>query len=414
MKTNTSSTYAALITGKGTGAIAVIAVLGPGAAHVIEEIFTPSSAAPLDLSPGRILVGHIKTENKTIDQVTIGCESKNCFAINCHGNPLITTDLLTMLKTRNIKITTPKKLTALKMQAANANAIAIEAALPIPKAATLAGTKIIQYQTTAGLAKTLRSLLNTIETSPLAEIKNSAAEILENSNALRPLIFGCKTIITGPPNTGKSSLLNYLAGSTKSIVSEQNGTTRDYVTASCLINDLAFNFYDTAGLDKTITTDNPSDTPSLPSPENTQNHSIELTSQQRTLELLDSADLVIIVLDNSRPADQLTEELIRNIAAKKTLLAINKIDLPNRLDTDFLPKKFENITKISLKIHKNLEKFIKILINLIKIPPFQTPQVTCFTQRQLKLISQLTAVNSNNDAKTIINTLLDPSDIDVN
>ncbi|MHC4658762.1 MAG: hypothetical protein ACYS83_06230, partial [Planctomycetota bacterium] len=91
------SVFAAVMTGKGTGAISTIAVFGDSAEAVIKKIFKPAGDKPTTLTVGKILLGTIIDGSETIDQVTIGCEEAETIAINCHGNPLIVADIMQLL-----------------------------------------------------------------------------------------------------------------------------------------------------------------------------------------------------------------------------------------------------------------------------------------------------------------------------
>ena len=76
------SVFAAVMTGKGTGAIATIQLYGDSAADILKRIFTPQSQKSAEFSTGKILLGTIAADSETIDQVTIGCEDNNTYAIN--------------------------------------------------------------------------------------------------------------------------------------------------------------------------------------------------------------------------------------------------------------------------------------------------------------------------------------------
>ncbi len=83
------NTHAALMTGKGTGAISTIEIFGDCALDVLRKIFKPVGTRPVQFKPGEILLGTICDDVETIDQITLGCEGPETFAIHCHGNPLI-------------------------------------------------------------------------------------------------------------------------------------------------------------------------------------------------------------------------------------------------------------------------------------------------------------------------------------
>ena len=131
-----------------------------------------------------------------------------------------------------------------------ATAIEIEAKLAQLKAKTLAGAKIIASQIRGGLSEKVRRWLENIDAMSLDEIKSQAREILERSQTAKLIIYGARAVIAGPPNSGKSTLLNCFAGRQKAIVTDIKGTTRDWVSAQCRIGPLSVELIDTAGLDE--------------------------------------------------------------------------------------------------------------------------------------------------------------------
>ena len=91
------SAYAAVMTGRGVGAIATVCVIGEGAGEILTSIFKPAGKSNAQFEVGKILLGTIVDGEKVIDQVVIGCEAENEFAINCHGNPLIVEMIMELL-----------------------------------------------------------------------------------------------------------------------------------------------------------------------------------------------------------------------------------------------------------------------------------------------------------------------------
>ena len=103
-------TFAAVMTGKGTGAISTIQVFGDSAEDVIKKIFKPAGSKPAIFKAGKILLGTISNGDETIDQVTIGCEGEKNYAINCHGNPLIVADIMQLLRQHGANLITTEQL----------------------------------------------------------------------------------------------------------------------------------------------------------------------------------------------------------------------------------------------------------------------------------------------------------------
>jgi len=387
------NTYAAVMTGKGVGAISTIQVFGDNAETVIEKIFIPANNKPPELKAGKILLGIISDSTKTIDQVTIGCEGVNNFAINCHGNPLIVADIMQLLQTCGAELLSAKKLLAKTLSAEKSiNSVAIEAILAQAKAKTIEGAKILANQVEAGLNKRAKQWLQNIETVVLDKIKSDAEHILIDSQIASLIIYGCETVLAGPPNTGKSTLLNCLSGRQKAIVTDIKGTTRDFVSAGCQIGPLALEMFDTAGLDESLT----SDTEGL----------VEKKAQEKSIQILKQADLVLLVLDNSRITNQLDDTLLEKITGKKILTVLNKSDLPGKFNTEKLPEQLTNTVQISAKFETGIDHLREKIGLLTGTAGFDLRAEVCTTDRQKNLLEQLKQTKSTNQAVTIITELL--------
>jgi tRNA modification GTPase len=385
--------FAAVMTGKGTGAISTIQVFGDKAEAVIKKIFKPVRSKPTTLQPGKILLGTITDGRETIDQVTIGCEGPDTFAVNCHGNPLIVEMIMQLLKQQGVTLLTPDYLlTKILSAQPHTNTIALEAKLTQPRAMTLQGTKIIANQIDAGLSKKASEWLKEIDALSFEQIKTDVDRILDSSRKAKLIITGCKAPIVGPPNTGKSTLLNCLAGRRKAIVTDIKGTTRDWVSARCRIGPLLVEFVDTAGLDEELAA----------APE----HVVEKASQQKSIEILENADLILLVLDISRTAEQLDDRLIDKITDRKVLTVLNKSDLPAGLDTDKLPKFLANTVQISAKFETGIENLTEKIRLLAGVDDFDLHTSVCFTDRQQSLLTQLKNAESKQQADSIITELL--------
>jgi len=386
------NTYAAAMTGKGTGAISTIQVFGDKAEIVLKKIFRQAGTKPAKFRMGEILLGQITNGSETIDQVTIGCETAHSLAINCHGNPLIVADIMQLLGRHGVKLLTVEELLAKILSAQKStNTIALEAKLAQLKAKTIEGAKIIANQIDGGLSKIATDWLQNINRIPLSKIKNCAKRILETSQAAKLIIYGCKAAIAGPPNTGKSTLLNCLCGRQKAIVTDIKGTTRDWVSARCQIGSLSVELIDTAGLNEKLAAE--SDT-------------LDKESQMRAVRILEDADLVLLVLDNSQIAEQLDGKLLEKIADKKILAVLNKSDLTTRFNADRLPKILTDTVKISAKLETGIVELTEKIRQLCGAADFNLHTTVCITSRQENLLRQLKKVKSKKQAASIITELL--------
>ena len=134
------------------------------------------------------------------------------------------------------------------------------------------------------------------------------SKLLDSCNDGRILKEGIKTVILGKPNAGKSSLLNYLSGEDRAIVTDIAGTTRDVLEENVSIGGILLNVIDTAGIRDT------EDLVEKIGVEKARNYALE-------------ADLIIYVVDGSTEIDSNDLEILKLIQNKKTIILLNKVDL---------------------------------------------------------------------------------------
>jgi len=387
------ATYAAVMTGKGTGAISIIQLYSGDAKAIINKIFRPTGAKPSNLASGKIVLGMIADASETVDQVTIGCEGPDNFAINCHGNPLIVSAIMQLLERSGAKpITAEHLLAKILIADKHDNTIKVEAKLTQLRTETIQGTKIIENQINFGLSKRLTDWLENIDTIALERITGESEQILTDSRKAKLIIFGSKVAIVGPPNTGKSTLLNCLSGRQKSIVTEIEGTTRDWVSARCQIGPVSMEIFDTAGLDEKLAT--------------TAETSVDKAAQEKSVQILEQADLILLVLDINQPTDQLNERLLDRLVGKDVLTVLNKVDLPIKFDTTKLPRALGNTVQISAKFGTGIPQLIEKMLLIFGVTNFDAKVPVCFTARQMNLLTQLTHAKSKQKATTLITNLL--------
>ncbi len=382
------------MTGKGTGAISTIQLYGSKAESVIEKIFRPTGSKKAEFKVGSIIVGTIYEGDEIIDQVTIGFEGEKNFAINCHGNPLIVADISRLLGKHKVKIVSAEKFLQTIFKKQGLTGIEIEAKIAQGRAKTIAGTKVILNQSSTGLSAKVQDWLEKIKTETIKQIQAEAEQILEDTRLAKLFIDGAQIVITGPANSGKSTLLNYLAGRQKSIVTEIAGTTIDYVTAECRLGEFFCELIDTAGLDEGQRT------------EDGRQKAIEKIAQKKSMEILHDADLVLLVLDRNGEIEQLDEKIVDKISGKKALTVLNKADLPAKLNIFKLPKQLRNCITISAKTGEGIENLISRTSQVLGAAGFDLQSTVCFTNRQEKIISKIAGAKSKQEIIKLITELL--------
>ncbi len=376
---------ACVTTAKGTAAIASILIEGPDAPAILAKIFKPTAEEKPDLKPGDVRVGHITDNNQIVDHVVVACNAGDSFEICCHGNPLIVEAIMRLLATGGAQLVTAEEIVTEKFAAESKNAIAAESKLQQLKAATVEGVRIIAHQANAGLAQTARNWLSNLDSLTLRQIAGECKEILTRSQTAKLIIDGCKAVIAGPPNSGKSTLLNCLAGRQKAIVTDIAGTTRDWVSAACRMPPLVIEFIDTAGLDETLT---PTD-------------SIDYHAQKKTSELLSDCDLILFVIDASKP------QPIQPIQTDKPLIAVlNKSDLPTAISDNNTTFDAARSVRISAKTGDGIDKLTDRIQKVLGVSNFDPTLPVCFTQRQESLLERLAAPKPAAQAEKLIKELL--------
>jgi len=382
------SVSAAVTTAKGAGAISTIELAGDGALAILEEIFTPACNGKADFTIGSILVGTITETGHDIDQVAIGCEADGHFAIHCHGNPLIAEAIMKLLKKHNATLLTSEQFYS-NISAVENNTIAIEAKIELANVKTLLATKLILNQANTGLAKSANGWLEKVEN--IKKIKAEAAAILKKSQNAQTMISGCKAVIAGPPNSGKSSLLNLLSGRDKAIVTDIEGTTRDYVAVEIVLENLFLELTDTAGIDEILAL---------------KSDAIEKTSQKKSLSVLENADLVLFVLDSSKDDFPLQKGFIEAMEDKKIITILNKSDLPSKLRKTSLPARLDKTVSISIKTGEAIDDLKREILRICCVGELDIYEPIAFTPRQRRLLKQLCEINSADEANLLITELL--------
>ncbi len=184
----------------------------------------------------------------------------------------------------------------------------------------------------------------------LVDVEQLQAQIqalLDTADDGKILKEGIQTAIIGKPNAGKSSLLNLLVGEDRAIVTDIAGTTRDTLEESINIHGIPLNIIDTAGI---------RDTEDI----------IEKIGVNKAKENIESADLILYVVDTSKELDQDDEIIMDLISDKKVIVLCNKVDLEKKADFSVLKEKLEGnescrFVNLSAKTREGLDEFYEDL-----------------------------------------------------
>lgn len=373
-----NDTIAAIATAQGVGAIAIIRVSGDEAIDIVSKIF--SNKKFIDAPSHTIHYGYIVDKDEKIDEVLVSLmrtpktfTKEDVVEINTHGGINTTNKVLELLLSHGCRLAVPGEFTKRAFLNGRIDLTEAEGVMDLINAKTDKARTMALNQVggkASNLIKNLRSDLalilanievnlnypeyEDIEEMTTLKIKDSMGDLEEKVNQIiraskngELLKEGIKTVIVGRPNVGKSSLLNTLIGKEKAIVTEIQGTTRDSVEATLIFDNIILNLIDTAGIRKT-------------------NDLVESIGVEKSLSLIDEADLVLLVLNYNEKLSDDDYKLIDKLKGKNYITIINKCDLPKVIDDSGL----ENIVYVSAYKGTNIkgiEDKIKELFNLEKI-----------------------------------------------
>ncbi|MGL5085658.1 MAG: tRNA uridine-5-carboxymethylaminomethyl(34) synthesis GTPase MnmE [Clostridium sp.] len=359
-------TICAIATALGEGGIAIIRISGDDALEIASKIFKSKSGIDIkEMKTYTMRYGNIIDYNtkELIDEVIVSYmkgpksfTAEDTIEINCHGGVTSTNRVLETIIKAGARLAEPGEFTKRAFLNGRIDLSQAEAVIDIIRAKTDLAMKSALLQSTGSLSQEI-SKLNGFLLNVLALIEYAVdfteddeevdetipvrvAEGLENAiNNMNLLLKtaeegkiireGLSLAIVGKPNVGKSSLLNALLREKRAIVTEIAGTTRDVIEEYINLDGIPIKIIDTAGIRETEDV-------------------VEKIGVQRSLEKIEEADLVLLVLDSSRSLDEEDKEIIEVVKNKKTVVLLNKIDLEGRIDNSELGL-FENIINISAR-----------------------------------------------------------------
>ncbi len=414
-------TIAAISTAQGVGAISIIRISGPKAFEIVSNIF--SNKKFLEAPSHTIHYGYIVDNGKKIDEVLVskmnGPKTFTCedvAEINAHGGITTTNEILELVLVNGARLAEPGEFTKRAFLNGRIDLTEAEGIMDLINSKTDKAREMALNQVSGDVSNLIRDLRNDLagiisnievnidypeyEDTPVMtnnKVKNSLNSlekkinnILEKSNEGEIIKNGIKTVIAGKPNVGKSSLLNRLLGEDRAIVTDVQGTTRDSIEASLVIDNIVLNLIDTAGIRDT------SDT-------------VESIGVSKSLSLIDQADLVLFVLNYNEEMTADERMILEKIRDKNHIIIVNKTDLEKKLDTS----KLDNPIYISIKDDKNIDEIkdrIKELFNLEKI---ETGDLTYLTSARSKAILRQVLDSVSDVREGIDNYPIDIVEIDL-
>ncbi|NDC80922.1 MAG: tRNA uridine-5-carboxymethylaminomethyl(34) synthesis GTPase MnmE, partial [Verrucomicrobia bacterium] len=320
----------------GVSALALIRISGPLSLSIAESLCGHA------LPPRQLFPTHLKNNNETLDEVVMtfwqnpkSYTGEDLVEISCHGNPLIVESILQSVMQLGARPARPGEFTERAFLRGRMDLTRAEAVLDVLHARSTRALQAAQRALHGQLGDRLHAerekLLNLLarieawidfpEEDIQPEVgdgfRREVSELLQSLSSLLATapLGGYRLVLAGPPNVGKSSLLNALLGTDRAIVSSTPGTTRDTVEESIVLQGFPVRLIDTAGL-------------------RASQDPVELEGIQRTRTAMASADLVLALIDRSQKDDPCASEW--GPYEKKLLRVLTKSDLPTAYPGDGL------------------------------------------------------------------------------
>ena len=403
------NTIAAISTPLGTGAISIIRMSGKDSISIINKIFTK------DLSNEKshtIHYGKIIDNNEEIDEVLVSLmrspktfTKEDVIEINCHGGLSTTNKVLELLLNNGAVLASPGEFTKRAFLNGRIDLIEAQGIMDLIEAKTeLARTQAMKElngnlsNKIDLLREKLIEIISNIEVNidypeyedinkvtneqiypKIKELIQEIDNLIASSEDGKIIKEGITIGIIGKPNVGKSSLLNAILEEEKAIVTDIEGTTRDTIEGTTIINGIACNFIDTAGI-------------------RNSDNIVEQIGVNKSKKIIDTCDLVLLVLNNNDIITKEEQELLEQIRNKPHIVIVNKIDLEQKLELN------EECIKISIKEKKGLEQIKDKISEIFNLEKIKTQDMTYLSNARsislLKkannlLVSSLTNIENN-------------------
>jgi tRNA modification GTPase len=337
-------TIAAISTPIGEGGIGIIRVSGTNAHEIGLSLFRFAHGS--DFRSHFLHYGHVVNPDRgeILDEVLMvlmkAPRSYTCedlLEIHCHGGLYVTEKILATVLRSGARLAEPGEFTKRAFLNGRIDLLKAEAVIDVIASRSEASLLLARHQQEGELSQRIAGIRNyLVESLALLEAyidfpdddlgETDMSRIMQSINAARHEVSlllasysegrivrdGIKVLIVGKPNVGKSSLLNCLLGEERAIVTHIAGTTRDIIEETTSIDGLAIRLLDTAGIRET-------------------DDLVEQKGIGRALDCVPLADLILFVLDGSRPFSADDQLIHDSLSGKPVLLVQNKADLPEKL-----------------------------------------------------------------------------------
>lgn len=348
-----SDTICAISTAPATAALGIIRISGSEAFTILHSILNK----PIE-QIGKASLRRIEFEGEVYDEAVVtvykaphSYTGEDTAELCCHGGLYVLKSVIELLLKQGCRLAEPGEFSKRAFLNGKLDLIKAQAVIDLIEATSRAEQKNALSQMEGHLSKKITALyerlveLNTAllayvdfpeevdapEEDTLLELKEldeQLSALLADADRGQLIREGLNIAIVGAPNVGKSTLMNQLLGYDRSIVSAIPGTTRDTVTEGCRLGGLKCHIADTAGIRETA--------------DPIEKQGIDIARKRA-----EEASVVFAVFDGSRPLTEEDKALAEQFGNEGNLAIINKADLPQNTNKEYIQNKFIHLVELS-------------------------------------------------------------------
>ena len=393
-----NNTIVAISTPAGKSGISVVRMSGKESLDIAKQIFLCNAK---EIMPRHFYLGDINLDRIKDKGMMVYFKEPNSYTgedvveFQCHGGSIIANKIVECCIEKGAKLAGPGEFTKrafingkISLDKAEGVAELIDAE---SESEVRAGYDLVNgnlFKVVTSTQKSLTDLLAEIEVNldypehdieyktvehikaELEKTKKEIDDLVATERSGRIIKNGISVVIAGKANVGKSSLMNALINFDRAIVTNIAGTTRDVLQESYEYKSIRFNLYDTAGIRES-------------------DDIIEQIGVKKAKELLESADLIVLVFDSSTQFDEEDRQMFESVKDKNVIVVLNKCDLPEKfkIDTDYI--------KISTLKKEGIEQLKEEMYNKVVDENIMGNKTVITNQRHMAVLKEAQVLCEN-------------------